>query len=231
MYQKNRKMKEEEIILTELSELYREHASNDKSISMAAYMKNLFPFYGIQKPVREVFSKPFMQQLLSLAKPDIPFICTWLWEKEERELQYFAIEVLLKLRKKQQKDWIKTYEWLLLNKSWWDSVDHIAGNVIGDYFIQFPDQRDKYITKWRNSKNVWLIRSTIIFQLKYKVNTDVDLLIDIIRQHGGSNEFFIQKAIGWALRNYSYTDAQKVKEITEEIALKPLSKREALKRI
>jgi 3-methyladenine DNA glycosylase AlkD len=221
----------EETILTKLSKAFRQHADKDKSIQMAAYMKNLFPFYGIQKPIRDSISKPFLLELLALDKPDISYICTWLWEQEEREYQYFCIEILLKLRKKQDKKWIKIYEWLLLNKSWWDSVDHIAGNIIGDYFIQFPEQRDKYIKKWRNSNNIWLIRTTIIFQLKYKNNTDIDLLSDIISQHAGSNEFFIQKAIGWALRNYSYTDAKKVKMITEEINLKPLSKREALKRV
>ncbi|HMP98599.1 MAG TPA: DNA alkylation repair protein, partial [Cyclobacteriaceae bacterium] len=118
-----------------------------------------------------------------------------------------------------------------LQKSWWDTVDLIAAKMAGNYFRIYPEQKNKYIKKWRNSKNIWLIRSAILFQLKYKTETDFNLLSDIILQHQDSNEFFIQKAIGWVLREYAYTDAAKVKKLVQTHKLKPLSMREALKHL
>ena len=118
---------------------------------------------------------------------------------------------------------------MLTHNSWWDTVDFIAPKLIGAYFVSFPDQRDAYVNKWLLSKNIWLQRSCIIFQLLRKEKTDTEFLEKIINSLLGSKEFFINKAIGWALRDYSRTDAEWVKHFASKTDVHPLSKREALR--
>ena len=127
---------------------------------------------------------------------------------------------------------IKTLEYLIVTKSWWDTVDSLAGGTVGIHFLRFPEVREQYLARWRASKNFWLRRTTILFQLGYEQNTDFDLLCDIIRENLGSNEFFINKAIGWALRQYARTDPKAVKKFVNATKeLNPLSRREAMKHL
>jgi 3-methyladenine DNA glycosylase AlkD len=128
-------------------------------------------------------------------------------------------------------NFIKTIEHLLVNKSWWDTVDTLAGGAVGVHFQRFPAMREKYLAKWRKSDNFWLRRTTILFQLGYKKETDFLLLCDIIRENLDSKEFFINKAIGWALRQYARTDPQAVKKFVKVTPLEPLSRREAMKHL
>jgi 3-methyladenine DNA glycosylase AlkD len=109
-------------------------------------------------------------------------------------------------------------------------VDSISGSV-GVHFQRFPQVRKKYLSKWRTSDNFWLRRSCILFQLDYRTETDFDLLSGIIRENLGSKEFFINKAIGWALRQYARVDPQAVRKFVKSTPLHPLSRREALKHL
>jgi 3-methyladenine DNA glycosylase AlkD len=120
---------------------------------------------------------------------------------------------------------------MLITKSWWDTVDSIAGGTVGVQFQRFPDVREKYLPKWRASDNFWLRRTAILFQLNYKKETDFDLLCEIIRENLDSNEFFINKAIGWSLRQYARIDPKAVKKFAKSTRLHPLSQREALKHL
>lgn len=120
-------------------------------------------------------------------------------------------------------------EELIITKSWWETVDLTATNYVGSYFQKFPEQIDPIITKWRNSSNIWLNRTCLIFQLKYKNEVDFELLKSLIIQYQGNPEFFIQKAIGWSLRQYSKSNSEAVKVFVEEIELKGLARREAVK--
>ena len=124
---------------------------------------------------------------------------------------------------------IKLYEYLIMNKSWWDTVDMIASKFIGNMFLRFPDLREEYLTKWLNSENIWLRRVCILYQLKYKENTDTKILERVISKTSNTNEFFLNKAIGWILREYSKTNAEYVKNFVKNYNLSNLSKREALK--
>ena len=126
---------------------------------------------------------------------------------------------------------IKTMEYMIVTKSWWDTVDSISGGTLGIHFKRFPDVKEKYLAKWRASDNFWLRRATILFQLKYKKETDFTLLSDIICENLDSKEFFINKAIGWALRQYAYTDPKAVKKFVKSTPLHPLSRREAMKHL
>ena len=122
-------------------------------------------------------------------------------------------------------------EFLLTNHSWWDSVDTLASNYLSRYLRVFPNQKEVIINSWRKSENMWLRRSCLIFQLRYKSETNFNLLKGLILEFRHEKEFFIQKAIGWSLREYAKTNPKAVKEFVEESQIQGLAKREALKHI
>jgi len=105
------------------------------------------------------------------------------------------------IKELQPKD-IELFEFMIINKSWWDTIDFIGPKLVGEYFKLYPEQRNKYAEKWLNTENLWLQRVSILFQLNYKENLDSKYLAFIITSLLGSKEFFINKAIGWILRQY-----------------------------
>jgi 3-methyladenine DNA glycosylase AlkD len=198
---------------------------------MEAYMKNRFVFLGIKKPTLNRLFNTFKVEIKQLNHTDFWELIENLWEKPQREYHYFALEALQTYKKKLQIEDLQRLEWLICNHSWWDTVDMLATHMAGAYFQLFPNQIPIYIKKWIASKNMWLIRTCIIFQLKYKQSTNVELLFDICKLFKHSNEFFIQKAIGWALRTYGDVEPQVVLNFVKNTPLKPLSKREAIRKI
>lgn len=198
---------------------------------MKAYMKNNFEFFGIKSTERRLLSKTFLEQCGLPDIKDMNTIALSLFNQPQRELHYFAIELLLKMKKHWTVDTIEILEQLLLKNSWWDSVDTIATHCIAFYSQQFPREAKKKIAQWNKSSNLWLNRTSIIYQCNMKSKTNVAVLFSNIEKHLESKEFFIQKAIGWALRQYARTDAQVVKGFCLSTKLKPLSYREAMKHI
>ncbi|MCF7793211.1 MAG: DNA alkylation repair protein [Candidatus Cloacimonetes bacterium] len=215
--------------LNPLIATFRQKADPANAEPMKKYMKNLFPYLGIKTPLRKELSKEFFKKNGYPEISELEGIIRELWDLPEREYQYFAIGLLRKFKDKVDKDFIQLYEFLIKEKSWWDSVDGIASWLVGEHFKRFPELRDKYIGKWMKSGNMWLQRTCLLFQLHYKEKTDVMLLGGIIMSLAGSDEFFIQKAIGWALREYSKTDADAVINFVENNERPKLSKREAYK--
>ena len=130
-----------------------------------------------------------------------------------------------------EKEDIDLFEYMVTNKSWWDTIDYIAPKLIGNYFKKFPEHRELYIQKWIASNHIWLQRSAILFQLKYKSDLDMKFLERIILSLNNTDEFFINKAIGWVLREYSRTNPNWVVEFVKKIPLSNLSKKEALRLI
>jgi 3-methyladenine DNA glycosylase AlkD len=196
------------------------------------YMKNNFSFLGIiTNKRREIFNKNiviFQKEINNKGRE----ISWQLLNKREREFHYCGQELLFKtIKKKYLLDDILLIEKFITTNSWWDSVDFIAKYLLGNYLLQFPDMKYKVIEQFSNSDNMWLNRSAIIFQLSYKKNTDFELLKSECEKHKSSQEFFIQKAIGWALRDYSKYNPIGVREYVNTTNLKPLSKREALRKI
>ncbi len=141
------------------------------------------------------------------------------------------MELFWKYKKQIAEKDIELMEFMVVNRSWWDTVDMVAGRLMGGYFLMFPERRKEYVDKWLVSGNMWLQRSAVLFQLNYKDKTDVELLAYTINSLTGSDEFFINKAIGWALRNYSKTDPVWVAEFVSKTDLSNLSRREALRLI
>jgi 3-methyladenine DNA glycosylase AlkD len=120
---------------------------------------------------------------------------------------------------------------MITQKSWWDTVDFIAATMVGNYFKKYPEMIKPVTDKWMVSQNMWLQRSCLLFQLKYKAEVNTDLLASFILSLSVSREFFITKAIGWSLRQYSKFDPQWVINFVSKNSLQPLSKREALRLI
>ena len=162
---------------------------------------------------------------------DVPEIMHELWAQPQRELQYFALELLRKYTTSSPPEWIGLYEELITHKSWWDTVDGLAGWLVGAHFKRFPDQIQPHTKQWMESGNFWLQRTCLLFQLGYKGETDFELLKSFIIPLAAHKEFFIRKAIGWALRQYGKVSPMVVKEFVAQQALSNLSYREAIKLI
>ncbi|NBC81934.1 MAG: DNA alkylation repair protein [Bacteroidetes bacterium] len=215
--------------LEEIEWALQSNQNTDNAKSMSAYMKNHFPFPGIKKPERQQLIKEISLQNEPLTKNETIKIARKLWHKPEREYQYVALSLLNKQEKKFNLEDIESIEYFLSTKSWWDTVDMLATNTVASYFNLFPKQISWVTNNWMKSGNKWLQRSCILFQLKKKSQTDVSLLAGFITQLADSPDFFIQKAIGWALREYSKTDPDFVSGFIHQHPLASLSKREALK--
>jgi 3-methyladenine DNA glycosylase AlkD len=216
----------------ELTALYEANASAENAVAMEKYMKNLFKFHGIKTDLRRGLHKQAVENNRQEVKDNPRKIVLELYAKTEREYHYSAIEVTIaELKKKYQQEDIKLIEFLLVTHSWWDSVDTISKYVLGEYLKQHPQEIPVVVKRFTESDNMWLNRAATLFQLGYKKATDENLLFDICLKHKQSKEFFIQKAIGWALREYAKVNPETVKEFVAIAELKPLSTREALKNI
>jgi 3-methyladenine DNA glycosylase AlkD len=206
-------------------------ASNRKlAIPMENYMKNNFSFLGIKTEQRRAIFKSNYEQNKPEVKSNFRAIAWELFQMKEREFHQTAIDLLLKeFKKKYVLEDIQLIEKLIITNSWWDSVDTIAKYILGGYLLQFPSETLKVIERFSNSENMWLNRSAILFQLSYKEKTNFEILKSECEKHKDSNEFFIQKAIGWALRDYSRFNPKGVEAYVNSTNLKPLSRREALR--
>ncbi|WP_235821824.1 DNA alkylation repair protein [Gottfriedia acidiceleris] len=212
----------------ELMKFFKEHKNNKNRPAMEAYMKNKFAFLGIKAPERNALLRQF--RMSNGEPPNLKSIIN-IWSLEEREFQYISLTCLDRQYKKAELERIKLYEQLVVEKSWWDTVDTIAGRLISYHFLIYPELIDEYANKWISSDNMWLNRVALLFQMKFKDKTDQERLFHYCLLLIESKEFFIQKAIGWALREYSYINPKEVELFIKQNDLSPLSKREGLKYI
>ena len=218
--------------ITELENTFAAISNAENALPMAKYMKDLFPFYGIKTDERRAILKSVCKKHQAEIDSNARTIAWELFLKKERELQYCGIEIIMKsLKNNYIIEDIVWIEKLLITNSWWDSVDTISKYILGSYLKQFPTEIATVVQRFSNAENIWLNRSVILFQLGYKSTTDFNLLQSLCLKHSHSNEFFIRKAIGWALREYAKTDPDAVRKFVLQSNLKPLSKKEALKNI
>ena len=197
-----------------------------------AYMRNQFTFYGM--PMQET-----RQAVKALIKKSLPpaselhEVVRSAWAQPQREFQYTGIWLV----KASKKDWDATLvplvEFMITHKSWWDSVDSIAGDITGPYFMERRALARKVGGQWNRSDNFWLQRSSLLFLKSWRMEMDQELLTKHILNLAGSKEFFVQKAIGWVLRDHARCDPKWVRAFVNGHAdvLPALSKREALKHI
>ena len=210
---------------------FKKNANPNIALEQKAYMRNQFEYYGIKATERREIQKPFLIKEFLPKKVNLVALVEVFWEKPQRDYQYFSQELAFKYLNQIEKKDIDLYEYMVTHKSWWDSVDFIAAKLMGEYFKKYPEQRIIYVRKWINSNNIWLQRCALLFQLKYKENLDTVLLGSVINSLLVSKEFFINKAIGWILREYSKTNPIWVIEFADKTALSNFSKKEALRLI
>ncbi len=214
-----------------LKPLYDEFARLGDPIQaerMSKYMRNKFAHYGVpSKPRKEIF-KNFLRENPDLKGRETEVIKA-MWESPYREVQYCAVELAAKYVKKCDAEFVDVIEDLVQAKSWWDTVDGLAAGVAGTFFVRFPEKILDKTQTWTDSEDFWLRRTALLFQLKYKEKTDFELLKKYILANADSKEFFIRKAIGWALREYSKTNPEAVKKFVSEAPISEFSKKEALK--
>lgn len=196
---------------------------------MEKYMKNLFPFLGIKRPLRNELQKQFLKKNGLPEINQFSEVIKELWSMPEREYQYFALDLMDKMKNKVPRESINLYKYTITNKSWWDTVDMIAAKLVGNHIQKHPEDL-KLIDEWSTDNHMWLRRTAILHQLKYKSNTDTERLKTYIESNLGSQEFFINKAIGWVLREYGKTNPNYVLAFVESHPnLSKLSKKEALR--
>lgn len=210
---------------------FRENANPEKAEPMEGYMRNQFVFLGIKTPERTQLLRDFWKQNEKPQGEELLQTAEQLWQLPEREFHYVAMGLLEKYSKEAKPQHIDMLERWVTTQSWWDTVDFLAAHLVGCQLSKYPELIADYTERWIASDDLWLRRSAILFQLKYKQHTDTERLFDYIRRTKDESEFFIRKAIGWALREYAKTDADAVHRFVKETILSPLSKKEALKHI
>ncbi|MED1202389.1 DNA alkylation repair protein [Heyndrickxia acidicola] len=211
-----------------LKSLFKERANKENAASMEKYMKNHFIFLGIKAPVRRDLMKEFYLKTGILKKDFYVDFVKEVWRLSEREYQYAALDYGSKFLRKLDPSHLALLMSFITSKSWWDTVDPLASNFIGTLASRFPELIEQ-IDQWAVDENMWLRRTAILFQLKYKGNTDEERLYRNILLNANSKEFFIQKAMGWTLREYSKTNPESVQMFIEKNELPRLTIREGSK--
>ena len=196
---------------------------------MRTYMRDQFPFLGVTAPQRTAVLRDYLAAYGPPPPDDLEALTRALWAMPEREFQYTAVDLLKRQKKQLTPDHLPALQHAILSKSWWDTIDTLAAHPVAAVFARYPEARAATVAVWRADPGIWLRRTTLLFQLLYKDKTDAALLFSLIEDNLNDGEFFIQKAIGWALRQYSKTDQTAVTDFVAATPLSPLAEREGLK--
>ena len=200
----------------DFNKLYEEmiqHKNEEQAQKMSKYMLNKFEYIGIKTPERREIFKNFFKEYKNEEKIDWEFV-NKCWENKYREFQYIAADYLKNMKDKLTIDDIPKFKQLILKKSWWDTIDNLD-MTIGALALK-DSNVNKILLEWSLDENIWLRRIAIDHQLLRKEKTNAELLEKILKNNLGQAEFFINKAIGWALRDYSKTNSEWVKNFIEE---------------
>ena len=217
-------------LVDEAAALLSAERDAERASGMAAYLKTDMPFYGVSSPVR----RQIVKQLGGLAPESNDRYrsqVTDLWELPHREEKYLAIDWARRHRAFVTFENLDLYERMITEGAWWDLVDDIAANLVGTVVRTDLDRMRPVLERWLTGDDLWLRRTVIICQLKSKEKTDTALLFDACERTAHETDFFIRKAIGWALRQHSRVDPDAVRDFVgrHRDDLSGLSLREATK--
>ena len=217
--------------LAALQALLQDQADARRAVSMAAYMKNQFPFLGVATPLRRSVCRPMVHECSLLQGDGLLAVVDGLWQLSEREFQYLGCDLLLANRNVSALHLPEILQ-LCTSKPWWDTVDILATRVVGD-LVRRDRTWQAHMDTLAQHPDRWLRRVAILHQLHWRHDTDAGRLFHYCRINAGDSDFFIRKSIGWALRQYARSEPVAVRSFVAQhrAILAPLSQREALKHI
>lgn len=218
-----------EHFIRQLHLLFQAHARPDQARQMARYMKDQFPFFGIKGPERKALVSQCWREQGPLPVEDLPALFARCFEQEEREWQYVVNDIGQKCLRQMDRSALPVFEKLIAQRSWWDTVDFLSPKLAGRLLLRYPEDLKPTGQRWIVHPDFWYQRAAILLQLDYKERTDRDLLFEWILLRKDSPEFFVQKAAGWALRQYSRIAPWDVISFIQDNELAPLTRREGLK--
>ena len=198
------------------------------AVQMSAYMKGHFPFLGVKSANRKAAAAPHISAWLKESKNLNESLVMELWNQPEREFQYIAMEYVARTKRYWQPEHLQLFETLICQKSWWDTVDFIAATLVGGLLQKYPELQSE-MDQWNRDADLWKVRTSLLYQLKYKDEVDFEALSRYILAHAESKEFFLRKASGWALRQYSKFNPELVRQFIASHELSPLTVREGSK--
>ncbi|MGW1770101.1 DNA alkylation repair protein [Streptomyces sp. NPDC002104] len=219
-----------ELVVERLTESYGAAADGERAAAMATYMKDVSPFLGIPTPLRRELSRAVTKDTPEPSEADCAALALRCWELPEREYRYFAVDYLRRHVPRCSSGFLPVVRQLIVTDPWWDTVDLLAAHTVGPLVAADPALR-AVMDEWIGDENLWVARTALLHQLRYKAATDTGRLFAYCRRQGGHPDFFVRKAIGWCLREYARTDPGAVRAFVtaERESLSPLSVREALK--
>lgn len=218
-------------ILDRLGAAFTAAADPARATAMAAYMRDQFPFLGIPGPAQKSIARSVLTGLPRPVEADLRDVALGCWALEHREYQYFACSYLRRHVRLAGPGFLTTARHLVVTKPWWDTVDALAAHVVGPLVLATPALAST-MDEWLTSDDLWLARTALLHQLAAKERTDAARLFHYCAVRAGHTDFFIRKAIGWALREYAKTDPAAVRRfVGEHPELSGLSVREALKHL
>ncbi|MBC2902725.1 DNA alkylation repair protein [Streptomyces cupreus] len=219
-------------LLERLTAAYGAAADPERAGPMRAYMKDAAPFLGLTTPVRRALSRTVLAGTPRPDEADCTAVALRCWRLPEREYQYFAVDYLRRHAGRCSSAFLPVTRHLVSTASWWDTVDLLAAHVVGALVAADPELTAD-MDAWSTDGDLWIVRTALLHQLRYKERTDTERLFAYCLRQSGHPDFFVRKAIGWALREYAKTDPDAVRDFLarEKGRFAPLSVREALKNI
>lgn len=196
-----------------IKEQFETNKDNDNAIKMAAYMRNMFSFYGLLTPERKAVYKEFLSIEKKNKEIDWKFIEAC-YSDEHREFQYLVLDYLTKMNSYIDFEDLSKIKRYIQTKSWWDTIDEYAKDIVGNMALRNKEVGELMLA-WSIDEDFWVRRTAILHQICKKDKTNAKLLEQIITNNFGSSEFFINKAIGWSLRDYSKTNPEWVRDFVE----------------
>jgi len=209
------------------------NADPERAPQMAAYLKTDMAFYGVTSPQRKPIARHLKTAYAPETRKEYETVIRALWARPTREEKYLALDYATAHRSMVQPASLALYETLVREGAWWDFVDHIASHLVGGAFQKDRPAVEPTIRRWIDDPDMWIRRTAILSQLRHKEETDQDLLFGLCLKRCHEKEFFIRKAIGWALRSYARVAPDEVTAFLVEhrAELSGLSFREAAKHL
>jgi 3-methyladenine DNA glycosylase AlkD len=219
-------------LLTRLEARFEAARDPARAAGMAAYMREQFPFLGVPAPALRALERAVLSGLAGPSSDDLREVALRCWARPEREYQYFACDYLRVNVAVAGPGFLPVARSLITTKPWWDTVDALATRFVGGLVRQHPALVTE-MDAWAADDDLWLVRTAILHQLHYGADTDTGRLFGYCTAQAGHRDFFVRKAIGWALRHYARTDPAAVRGYlaADGRLLSPLSVREASKHL